>query len=85
MGPRGGSRTTAAEYRPVDWSAQRARGNRVLPAQQSVGQPEQEREERGGVVGSSYRVAVRRPMPPVVGRVLLHRGVAEERATLELV
>jgi hypothetical protein len=55
-----------------------------FPAQRLVDQPKQEREQRGGVVVSSYRMTVRWPVF-LLGRRPLYRGVFEERGVRELV
>jgi hypothetical protein len=54
-----------------------------LPAQERVDRPDQEREQCGGVVVRSHRMAVRRSVSLVV-RVLRH-GVFAERDVLQLV
>jgi hypothetical protein len=54
-----------------------------LPAQERVDRPDQEREQGGGIVVRSHRMAVRRSVSLVV-RVLRH-GVFEERDVLQLV
>jgi hypothetical protein len=55
-----------------------------LPAQEHVDHPEQESEQRGGVVGRSRRMVVRRSAILLIGRVL-YRGVFKERDVRDLV
>jgi hypothetical protein len=63
----------------------RDRGTRPpCAAQQRVEQPEQECEEHGGVVTRHRRVAVRGPVPHLVGRVL-HREVGRDWGFMYLV
>jgi hypothetical protein len=54
-----------------------------LPAQECVDRPDQEREQGGGVVVRSHRMAVRRSVSLVVR--VLRCGVFEERDVLQMV
>jgi hypothetical protein len=56
-----------------------------LPAQERVDHPDQEREQGGGVVVRSHRMAVRRSVSLVVRVRVLRRGVFEERDVRQLV
>jgi hypothetical protein len=55
-----------------------------LPVQEPVDHPEQEREQRSGVVGRSHRMAVRRTLLVLMGQMLCHE-VFGEHGVRELV
>jgi hypothetical protein len=75
-------------YRRQELSGAPERGKDVpipsLPAQEHVDHPEQESEQRGGVVGRSRRMVVRRSAIFLMGRVL-YCGGFEERDVRDLV